>query len=314
MQTVTLFITFQCIECAKMSDLVAEISTAEGIEQKEIKIRLKGSDTSGKNREIFYKIRKLPQHGVLYERNHKSPISRGELLTQSGKYPYDTSAIVKYVGVKDFFTMPYSNETFVEEYFEFAVVVSGEVESSPVMRQQINVINQNDKPKMHIPDYTKSLYTFSSLSWDSSGCYELEGETSEEGNNTTFSDNFNGTEELNFHGTSDFKFNRALTQLISGEEINSLKASSQRRNEQSATCPSRTNINGIQVLDADRNLDFVRVDISTSNGVITLNQNYLDKANFAICSNRSANGVEDVTWNCLGTGTGDLEVSIELLV
>ncbi len=288
-----------------MNDLVAEISIAEGIEQKEIKIYLKGSDNSGRNREIFYKIRKLPQHGVLYERNHKSPISRGELLSQSGKYPYDTRATVKYVGVKDFFTMPYSNETFVEEYFEFAVVVSGEVESSPVIRQQINVINQNDKPMMDIPDDRRNLYTFSSLSWDSSGCYEFDEESSEEDRNKTLSDNFNGTD--------NFNFNRALTQLLSGEELNSIKASTQRRNKKSSSCPSRTNINGIQVMDVDRNIDFVRVDISTSNGVITLNQNHLDEANFAICSNRSANGVEDVTWNCQGTGTGDLKVRVSYI-
>ena len=74
-------------------------------------------------------------------------------------------------------------------------------------------------------------------------------------------------------------------------------------------CNSKLFITDIQVFDVDGNLDFVRVDVASTHGVLSLNEDSLTQADFASCSNRSIiSGLDEVTWNCRGSGIGDREV------
>ena len=258
-------------------------NVAEGFEESMIPIFLQGSDKSVSQREVFYRIESLPRHGIIFEYNENDPISVGDLLDQTGLYPYKTRAEIKYKGQLNFFTMPYLNvtynddddpnlhdeSTYVDESFQYTILsqppeaeekkTSGLFESSPIIRQQINVVNVNDPLAINIPYGEHSLTAFSSLSWNTEGCYK---------------------EPDRFW-----------------------------RNNFTENCETRLRLDGFQVLDADRNLDYVRVDVESSSGILTLNQEYLIQTSFAICSNRTVSGVEDVTWNCDGTGTGDSKVS-----
>eukprot|EP01083_Nonionella_stella_P005201 15083_1 len=163
----------------------------------------------------------------------------------------------------------HDESTYVDESFKYTILsqppeaeekkTSRLFESSPVIRQQINVVNVNDPLAMNIPYGEQSLTTFSSLSWNTEGCYKEPDRFWRD----TFTEN----------------------------------------------CETRLRLDGFQVLDADRNLDYVRVDIESSSGVLALNQEYLAQTSFAICSNRTASGVVDVTWNCDGTGTGDSKMT-----
>lgn len=63
----------------------------------------------------------------------------------------------------------------------------------------------------------------------------------------------------------------------------------------------------IKVLDPDRNFDFVRVDVTSSHGILTLKHNILNMTDFTSCSNRTS--IKDSLWNCKGSPTGDKEVS-----
>lgn len=255
----------------------------EGFEDSTIPIFLQGLDTSASQREVFYRIESLPRHGIIFEYSENDPISVGDLLDQTGLYPYKTSAEIKYKGQRNFFTMPYLNitynddedpklhdeSTYVDESFQYAILsqpmeaeekeTSRLFESSPVIRQQINVVNVNDPLALNIPYGQQSLTAFSSLSWNTEGCYK----------------------EPDRFWRNDFIEN----------------------------CETRLRLEGFQVLDADRNLDYVRVDVESSSGVLTLNQEYLAQTSFAICSNRTVSGVEDVRWNCDGTGTGDSKMT-----
>lgn len=75
-------------------------------------------------------------------------------------------------------------------------------------------------------------------------------------------------------------------------------------------CISRAMIEDIKVKDVDENIDFVRVNIATSFGLVTLNQMYLNQTDFASCANRTQMDIaEEITWNCKGTGIGDTSVS-----
>ncbi len=75
-------------------------------------------------------------------------------------------------------------------------------------------------------------------------------------------------------------------------------------------CKSKLVLDGIMVDDVDGNLDYLRVDVKTSHGILTLNRDNLPKAIFASCSNRSHHniGINKFIWDCKGTGFGDREV------
>jgi hypothetical protein len=76
-------------------------------------------------------------------------------------------------------------------------------------------------------------------------------------------------------------------------------------------CKSKVVINNIKVNDVDGNLDFVRVDISSSHGILSLNEVHVNKTDFTSCSNRSQFQItEDILWNCQGAGIGDQKVSL----
>jgi hypothetical protein len=79
----------------------------------------------------------------------------------------------------------------------------------------------------------------------------------------------------------------------------------------SSKCKSKMITNEIEVNDVDNNIDFVRVDISSTQGMISLNSEHLNKTDFASCSNRTQLDLESsIVWNCKGSGNGDQEVSI----
>jgi hypothetical protein len=75
-------------------------------------------------------------------------------------------------------------------------------------------------------------------------------------------------------------------------------------------CKCKLVNNDIKVNDVDGNMDFVRVDVSSSHGIMSLNEVHLNKTDFTSCSNRSQLGTnEDIFWNCQGSGSGDQKVS-----
>lgn len=76
-------------------------------------------------------------------------------------------------------------------------------------------------------------------------------------------------------------------------------------------CISRAMIDDITVKDVDQNIDFIRVNVATSFGLVTLNKIYLNQTDFANCANRTQMDIaEEITWNCRGTGIGDTSVSL----
>lgn len=87
------------------------------------------------------------------------------------------------------------------------------------------------------------------------------------------------------------------------------------RGRVTSKCRSKFLINHIRVNDVDGNLDFVRVDVSSSHGILSLNEVHLNKTDFTSCSNRSQYEQinEDILWNCEGAGIGDQKVSILLM-
>jgi hypothetical protein len=70
-------------------------------------------------------------------------------------------------------------------------------------------------------------------------------------------------------------------------------------------CSDENRIKGITVHDPDKAFESVRVDLKSTFGILTLNQEHLRKAEFASCSQRNST---NSTWNCKGSGTGDQEV------
>ena len=70
----------------------------------------------------------------------------------------------------------------------------------------------------------------------------------------------------------------------------------------------------IEANDMDGNFDYVRVDVRSYHGILTLTEDHINKANFAGCSNRSNLDINGAVWNCKGTGFGDLEVKMLLIV
>ncbi len=75
-------------------------------------------------------------------------------------------------------------------------------------------------------------------------------------------------------------------------------------------CKSKLVFDDIEANDVDGNFDYVRVDVRSYHGILTLTEDHINKVNFAGCSNRSNLAINQVVWECKGTGFGDLEVKI----
>lgn len=71
------------------------------------------------------------------------------------------------------------------------------------------------------------------------------------------------------------------------------------------TCVKNNVMRGISTSDPDEGIDFVRVDVRTTNGILSIHKDELPIAEFASCSQRNTTVSK---WNCLGSGTGDREV------
>ena len=72
-------------------------------------------------------------------------------------------------------------------------------------------------------------------------------------------------------------------------------------------CSNNSNlINGIDIQDFDQGIDFVRVDLKSKHGILTLNGENLRYAEFASCNQGAL--ITSNLWSCNGTGIGDKEV------
>lgn len=232
--------------------LQAYSATIQGIEDDKTIVTLKGSDSSPMNRTLSFQLTSLPKHGTLQQSSGR-PVSTRVPLDDKSIYPYTHGIKFEYVPNKDFFTEPrvVAQEEYSEN-FSFVVVAAlqdGQVESSSLANVTIEIVNVNDPPSISGRLKNRTIYQFSSLTWDKKECL---------------------------------------------------------------VCQSKALFyEPIKVTDSDRNFDSVRVDIFSSHGIISLNRDVLNMSDFATCANRTE--MENDSWNCKGSPTGDKEASMKYL-
>lgn len=236
----------------QVQHLQAYTTIIQGVEDEKTIITLKGSDFSLMNRTLSFQLTSLPKHGTLQQSSGR-PVSIRAPLDDKSIYPYTHGIKFEYLPNNDFFTEPrsVSHEEYSENFgfFVIAALQEGLIESSPPANITIEIVNVNDPPSISGRLRNRTIYQFSSLTWDKKEC------------------------------------------LI---------------------CQSKALFyEPIKVLDSDRNLDFVRVDVSSSHGIISLNQDVLNMSDFATCANRT--DTENNSWHCKGSPTGDREVSFSFL-
>lgn len=245
----------------------------EGEEGSTIPVLLKGSDTSEMNRELTYQIISLPKHGILLDSDNKYLIQEGDFLNQTDPYPW-SGVLVNYKGNENFFTIPYKKEEnhgSLKRYesFEFAALAlipsDLKIGRSLSALNNITLININDPTILNVPNNLQTMYRFSAINWVSN-C-----DTS----NDEEDDSINGDDRV------------------------------VKWRDSSKTCTRDNEINGISVKDLDEGVEFVRVDVKSKHGFLTLNQDHLLKAEFVSCSERNLTKLD---WFCHGTGIGDREV------
>ncbi len=253
--------------------LQAYATINEGEEGSTIPVLLKGSDTSGMNRELTYQITSLPKYGILLDSDSKYLIQEGDFLTQTDPYPW-AGVLVNYKGNVNFFTIPYAKEENHGsprryESFEFAALAlipsDLKIGRSLSALNNITLININVPTILKVPNNLQTIYRFSAINWVSN-C-----------------------------DTPD------------DEEDDSIKGDDRvvKWRDSSKACSRDNEINGISVKDPDEGVEFVRVDVESKHGFLTLNQDHLLKADFVSCSQRN---VTRLDWFCRGTGIGDREV------
>ena len=76
-------------------------------------------------------------------------------------------------------------------------------------------------------------------------------------------------------------------------------------------CTNDNEIKGITIKDVDEGIDFVRVDVKSMFGILSLNRDDLLNAEFSSCSDRNTSMSR---WNCIGTGIGDTMVRNDSLI
>ena len=105
--------------------LKAYSSSHEGNEDSIISILIQGSDTSGMNRTLYYKITSSPKNGKLIDPDSGRYIKAGNVLNQTDPHPWD-GLIVNFKGNPNFFTHPHTqssddDEVQYHDSFEFVI-------------------------------------------------------------------------------------------------------------------------------------------------------------------------------------------------
>ena len=232
-------------------------------------IVLRGNDTSGLNRPLLFQLVTIPSHGrLLDERNFT--LSVGSFVGGYAIFPYTEGVLVRYEGTKDFFTypppLPFESN---KEYFEFRVIASSSQdnskESSLPVLQEIIIINVNDPTIIADSEPTRQQQQQNTLKLSS---FNLENECDDDIDHDT---NDNGDHHLlkSFYGGCLLPFKN------------------------------------ITVIDPDKNVDFVRVDIDTSYGLLSLDTLGMSMSIFISCTDQQLNS----TWKCKGSGSNDGSVS-----
>lgn len=246
--------------------LMANASLNEGLEESAIQILIKGSDTSGMKRDLLYQITSLPQNGVLFEPESQHIIKAGEVLNQTDSYPW-SGMTINYVGNKNFFTSPHTWVNLPSELPKYESFAF------------VIVANVSDKANDTI------------------------GISSPVQNNISI---------VNINDPPSLEVPSSVQPILQftalNWESNCNKIDQEERYQSSLSdeqCTNDHEINGITIDDADKGIDFVRVDVKSKFGILSLNQDNLLNAEFSSCSDRNSSMSQ---WNCVGTGIGDTMV------
>ncbi len=246
--------------------LIAHPSFEEGIEENIVPVLIKGSDESGMNRDLFFQITSLPENGVLMEPNSEHVIEVGDVLNQTDSYPW-TGIVVHYKGNDNFFTSPQTPQESI-------------LESEPIYESFAFAVMAPMQNEVAI------------------------GTSSSVSNNITIV-NVNDAPVLRAPVTTQsvnmFSSIHWNPTCEDGEDEEKNILSSPLDKE----CTNDNVIRGINIKDPDKDMNFVRVDIKSTLGIISLNQDHLQKAEFASCSARN---FTNSTWKCQGNGIGNEEV------
>lgn len=231
-------------------------------------IILRGFDGSGRGRQLTFELTALPQNGMLFDGPKSPPLQVGSRLkNEDGESSMD-SAIVYYKSNADFFNSP-TLSTAGQAYPE-----------SPFRNEsfEFRVVTYND----------------SSVLTGVSSCVDQEVIV----RNVNDPPSLSVPDRLLWTGStfSSFLWDRA--------ECSGRTSEWEQYDASENECQSQLIFNGINVTDKDLDIDFVRVDVNSSQGILSLNTVHLGLAEFASCSGRNQS-----TWQCKGSGTGDKQMT-----
>lgn len=224
-------------------------------------ILLRGNDTSGLRRPLLFQITKVPLHGKLFDERNIS-LSNGSIIEGYATYPYVHGINVKYKGPQDFFTLPPHND-------------------SKTRLEQI-----------------RESFEFRVVAPTSDGL-------SEKGASLPV------VQEIFVINVNDPPI---IDSSVSEEDISTFNSFSWRNEcedkifENTEYKSSFTSFYGgcirpfkkVKVTDPDKDVNFVRVDINATIGLLSLNDLGMTLSEFSSC-----NEMKNSSWQCEGSGSSE---------
>eukprot|EP00816_Leptocylindrus_hargravesii_P008444 CAMPEP_0196813580 /NCGR_PEP_ID=MMETSP1362-20130617/37731_1 /TAXON_ID=163516 /ORGANISM="Leptocylindrus danicus, Strain CCMP1856" /LENGTH=691 /DNA_ID=CAMNT_0042189883 /DNA_START=1289 /DNA_END=3364 /DNA_ORIENTATION=+ len=269
---------------------------------------------------IKCQITRLPQHGTLYDLTAPTtPLRSNDLLSKLVEINLaNEGCSVLYKAEAGWFSIPdtMSNGTaihhptkIIQDWLEYRTVeidpmwsltegVPNASNSNSPQRVIVKVQNSNDAPVLKIGN-------------------------DEDGNSNSNSNN-NKKNENHFNNDNIPELLNVWTfSTLVGEDDSCWGDNAANDPNELSSCKTRARLGNITLIDADRDVDRVRVDVRTGNGMLTIHPLDLSLVDFNTCSNRTRyyDGEEEessttatatataasssLEWNCVGDGAND---------
>ena len=275
----------------------SEIPCAEVLEETLTEFYIKGADYSGKKRMINFQIISLPKHGILFQESapgYRDILAVGDVLNEHDEFPYQNGVKLYYKGRKDFFT------TFIPASSMGSTDNRNDKDSTLINRSS-NI----SSPSTQILNGDGREYFDFMVTASKDGVVYAHSQPS---SHEIVVINVNDIPSISFPSEDSYIIS-SFTSFSWNEEDVCIpySVSSKHKDEvmsMQCTGSSKAYIHNISIIDRDQSVDFLRVDVSSSNGLLTLNQEHLSGADFITCANR-----DEAKWSCKGTGIDDREVS-----
>eukprot|EP00978_Attheya_sp_CCMP212_P009333 scaffold22035_cov57-Attheya_sp.AAC.2 len=232
-------------------------------------IPLFASDNSGLKRKIQFEILTIPKHGEIFDPlNSTFPLSPGMTLKTLDTFPYKNGVSVEYKSNTNYFNWPplkVRSQPNMDSSFDSFDFRVAVFDSDSQLDESLKVLSRSVTQEIVVINVNDKPVLVMPQ------------------------------EEQTIVQFSSFSWNDESCRVHTDRMNKTLSI---------RPCECKLSISGIEVYDSDNDVDFVRVEVTTMQGILGLNRENLALTDFTSCSTRLHSD-----WKCAGSGSGDSKMT-----